>query len=767
MFSVFDRAILRPLPYANPEQLVHLWETRSNEEFAQMEASYPNFQDWIARNHSFAGLAGYNGTNFTLTGFGVPVRISAERVTTNMLSVLGVRPQLGSDFLASEETLDKSQVALVTHGFWQTQLGGRADVLGQSLRLNGMPYTIVGVLPADFRFDLGGTTSMLVPLGATPDQTQRRQFHWVRTIGRLKPGVRLEDGEAEIKSIAAGLAAENPATNAGTSARLLPLQEQIVGNVKPVLLIVFGAAACMLCLALMNLANLIVAQSAVRQREMAIRAAIGAGTMRLGRQMVAESIVLALFGGILSLLVAHWTLTTIFTALPAPLLGTFASAAARNIDARVILFNMILTLAAALLAGGLGAFRVSRSSLNDVVKGGLLSRTNTRLRTLFTTAEVALSVLLLVAAVVMVESVQRLTRVDPGFKADHLISMRLSLPAAAYPKSADVMSFYRELQRRVSAIPGVDKAAVVDELPLTTDGGTTHVYVQGQPRPSPGNEQETVIRSASPDYFETMGIALLNGRTFAPSDESLDRIVLINNTLAKKLFQDANPVGQRIVMPFNKSVWEVVGVVNDVHLANLDRTIRPTVYTCILQDPSRSSNLVVRTMTDMSSIVAAVRREVQLMDPELPVYGARSMDETINLTSGVATRKLVLYLVAAFSSIGVLMAGIGLYGLLSFSVAQRSKEIGIRVALGAGRNSVKLLIFRQALMMAATGLAVGLIAAVFGNRLMQSIVFGVSASNPSVLVTVSVLVGIVTYVACYVPIYRATRIDPIIVLRQD
>jgi putative ABC transport system permease protein len=405
--------------------------------------------------------------------------------------------------------------------------------------------------------------------------------------------------------------------------------------------------------------------------------------------------------------------------------------------------------------------------LNDVVKGGQVSQAPTRLRALFTTAEVALSVLLLVGAVVMLESVQRLTRVDPGFKADHLISMRLSLPASAYPRSEDVVSFYRELQRRVAAIPGVDKAAVIDELPLTTDGGTVHVYVHGQPQPLPGNERETVIRSASPDYFETMEIALLQGRTFAPSDASLDRVVLLNRTLAKKLFHDANPVGQRIIMPFNKSVWEVVGVVNDVHLANLDRTIRPTVYTCSLQDPSRSSNLVVRTMTDISSVVAAIRREVQLVDPELPVYAARTMEQTINLTSGVATRKLVLYLVGAFSSIGVLMAGIGLYGLLSFSVAQRSKEIGIRVALGAGRNSVKRLILRQALTMTATGLAIGLIGAIFGNRLMQSMVFGVSPSSPGVLLTVAGLVGIVTYVACYVPISRATRIDPIIVLRQD
>jgi putative ABC transport system permease protein len=766
VFSVFDRAVLRPLPYANPEQLVHLWETRSNEEFAQMEASYPNFQDWIVRNHSFTGLAGYNGTNFTLTGFGVPVRISAERVTTNMLSVLGVRPQLGRDFLPSEETLG-SHVAIVTHGFWQTQLAGRSDVLGQSLRLNGMPYTIVGVLPADFRFELGGQTSMFVPLEATPDQTERRQFHWLRPIGRLKPNVSVADAEAEMKSIAAGLVAEYPATNTGTSARLVPLQEQVVGNVKPVLLVVFGAAACMLALALVNLANLIVAQSAVRQREMAIRAAIGAGTMRLGRQMVAESLMLALFGGVFSLLVAHWTLTSIFTALPVPLLGTFASAAARSIDTRVTLFNMILTLAAGTLAGGLGAFRVSRSSLNDVVKGGLSSHGNNRLRTLFTTAEVALAVLLLVAAVVMVESVQRLTHVNPGFNADHLISMRLSLPAATYPKSGDVVSFYRELQRRVAAIPGVDKAAVIDELPLTTDGGTVHVYVQGQPQPQPGSEQESVIRSASPDYFETMQISLLKGRTFAPSDESSDRIVVINYTLAKRLFQDADPVGQRIVMPFNKSVWEVVGVVNDVHLANLDRGIRPTVYTCSLQDPSRSSNLVVRTMTDMSSMVAVIRREAQVMDPELPVYAARTMAETINFTSGVATRKLVLYLVGAFSSIGVAMAGIGLYGLLSFSVAQRSKEIGIRVALGAARSSVKRLIFRQAAMMTATGLAIGLVGAILGNRLMQSIVFGVSASNPGVLLTVAVLVGVVTCGACYVPVSRATRIDPIIVLRQD
>jgi putative ABC transport system permease protein len=768
VFSVFDRTVMRPLPYRGPQRLVQLWETRTDQEFAQREASYPDFQDWKQRNHSYEDLAGYNGTNFTLTGLGVPSRISAVRVTTNMLSFLGVQPQLGRDFQPHEEAIGHSQVAIVTHGFWQRQFGGSPDVIGRLLRLSGQAYTVIGVTPPGFAFLPDGAPELLVPLGPTPDQLARRQFHWVRTIGRIRSGVAPADAERDLQSVARQLAAENPLTNSGTSVRLVPLHEQIVGKMRAVLLLVFAASGCMLCLAFVNLANLMVAQFTAREREMAIRSALGAGTFRLGRQLLAECLVLAGVASLASIAVARAALAVMLTVIPRPLLSGLPSLGASPIDGRVLAFNAMLALLGGLFVGLVVIVRSSRIPIKDALNWGARGSGQQRLRTTFTIAEVALAVVLLVAAVVMVQSVRRLLKVDPGFKTEGLLSMQLSVPASQYPKGENIVAFYAEIQRRTQTIPGVERVAVVDELPLTTSGGTLYVQPFGQATPRPGEEQETVVRTASHGYFETMAIPVKSGRTFTPQDTQNSRpIVILSETLARRLFGRADPVGQRVVSPFLKADWEVVGVVGDVRLADLDGGIRPTMYTTATQDPSRSSTLVIRTSADMAGVTAAVRGEVQQMDPELPVYAARSIDETINFTPGVAMRKLVLYLVGAFSFIGTLMAGIGLYGLMSFLVVQRSKEIGIRIALGAERANVRQLVLNRAMAMTWIGLLVGIALAVVGGRFVESVVFGVTPSTPSVLVVVALLVSAIAYLACYMPIRRALRTDPILVLRND
>jgi putative ABC transport system permease protein len=768
VFSVVDQALLKPLPYREPDRLVHLWETRTNRG-TQMEASYPNFQDWKKLNHSFEDIAGYNGTNFTLTDLGLPRRVSAVRVTTNMMSVLGVRPQIGRDFTPQEEAPGTSHVALVTHRFWQSDMGARPEALLQTLRLGGVPYSIVGVLPEDFRFDADNRADLFIPLEATPDQVTRRFFHWLRPIARLKNGVSPAAAENELKGIAAQLVSTYPDSNAGTSARLVPLQDQLIGSLRPVLFVVFGASVCMLCLAFANLANVMVAQSATRQREVAIRTAVGASAFRIGRQVIAESLVLAALAGAASLFVATWTLSALLASIPPALLGNFRTILESHIDWRVVLFDLALTLTGGLFSGMVVALRLSRSSLSESIRTTSVDRhTNQRLRTFFTVVEVSLAVMLLVGAVVMVQSVRRLVSVDPGFNTKNLISMQLSLPSSRYPKSANVASFYKELQSQASSIPGVQQAAVIDESPLTNDGGTVFLHVKGRPDPRPGDEIETVYRSASAGYFETMEIPLKSGRTFQSTDtSSTPNVIVLNETLARQLFPNEDPVGQRVIMPFNKSEWDVIGVVGDVRLAELDRGIRPTLYTNAVQDPSPSSYLLIRTTTDVENMSKSIREGVQRMDAELPVYGIRSMDQTVSQTYGVSSRRLVLYLVGAFSSMGVLMAGIGLYGLMTFVVAQRSKEIGIRIALGASGLQVRRLVLNQAMMLMLVGLGIGVAVAVAGGRVLQSVVFGVSPSNPLVLIIVSSIVALITCLACYVPVRRALRTDPIIVLRHD
>jgi len=727
-----------------------------------MDASYPNFVDWKAGNSVFEDIAGYDGTNFTLTELGMPERVSATRFTSNMFSVLGVQPLVGRDFRTEEQGADQPPVVVITHGFWQSRFGGQPDVLAKTLRLGGVAYTIIGVLPRNFEFGLDRGSELFIPLIASPDEMKRRQSRWLKTVGRLKPNVDIPTADREMKRIATTLAAAHADTNSGTSVQLVKLQDQIAGNTRSVLMVVFGAASAMLCLAFVNLANLMIAQSISRQREIGIRTAIGAGSARLGRQLVAESLVFAAVAAAVSLLVAEGTLQwMIDSSVVAPY--------SAQIDGRVIGFNFALALLAGLLSGSLVAYRSTRGSLTDVTKsGGWSGRSSQALRSVFTVAEIALAVTLMVGAVVMIESVQRLLNVDPGFSAEKIVSMQLSLPSAQYRQDADVTRFYGELRRRVGDIPGVEAAGVVDELPLTTDRGTTRLVVFGKPQPKPGEEQESVIRSASPRYFETMGIRLVRGRTFGDDDVvSTNPVVLLNETLARKLFGESDPIGERIVRRSDRSVYEIVGVVGDVLLADLDRGIRPTFYTSIMQSPSRSSILVVRTAVDVSTMAAAVRAEVNRMDRQLPVYSVRSIEETINRTSGVATRKLVLNLVGVFSSVGAAMAGIGLYGLMSFLVAQRSKEIGLRIALGADRRTVRRLVLNQAMVMTAIGLAVGIVMALAATRFIQGVLFGVTPSDPGILASVAVIVGAIAYVACYVPARRAVRIDRIVVLRQE
>jgi putative ABC transport system permease protein len=771
VFAVFDRAILRPLPFGDPERLVYIGETRPTKEFGEMAASYPNFQDWKQSNHSFDDIAGFNGTNFTVTGFDLPFRISAVRVTTNFLSVLRVRPQLGRDFLKEEEPLDNSHVVIITDGFWHRLFGARPDVLGQTLQLGGVPHAIVGVLPANFRFASGGASDLIVPLGPTADQRTRRQFHWLFTVARLRDGATATEADTEMKAIAARLAAEHADTNAGTSARVVPLQEQVVASIRPTFGVISGAAIFMFCLALANLANLMIAQSATRQREMAIRTAIGAGTMRLGRHLLAESLALAAIAAIASLVVANLTLQGITRSIPRLTLETFPSVAEASVDARTAAFAFLLAMLGGLVAGGGVVFRLSRNPLADAIRRDSASaHESQRLRSIFIVAEVALAVTLLVGAIAMLRSVQELLRVNPGFLADKRLSMRLALPQAAYPKSENVATFYESLRNRVAQLPGVEEAGVIDELPLTTEGGRIFVYAYSQTEPKSGNDGiETVIRSASVNYFETMGIPLKSGRTFTTTDRSdSTRVALINEMLATRLFGKTNPVGQRLAVTLNRSsVYEIVGVVGDVALKDLDSSMRPTMYTTLVQDPSRGSHLVIKTALDPEAMARAARGVVQRLDTELPVYAVRSLDETINLTSSVVTRRLVLFLLGAFSVVGAVMAGVGLYGLMSFVVAQRSREIGIRIALGAEHRTVKRLVLNQALRMTVIGLVIGTGLAIGSGQLIRSVVFGVVPSNPTILITVALIVGIITYAACYAPVRRALRFDPATVLRHD
>lgn len=769
IFSVVHAMLLRPLPYADPDRLVYIWETRTSQEFRQREASYPNFADWQKQNSSFESLAGYNSTNFTLIGGDSPERISATRITSNFFTTLGVRPALGRDFRSEEEQASATPVMLISYGFWQRYFAGSADALGQTVNLSGVQYTVIGVLPQSFQFALNTRSEAWLPLAMTPDQASRRTFHWLRPIARLKPGVSLAQAQAELAGIADRLAAEHPASNAATGVGLVPLHERITGEIKPVLLVLYGAALLVLLIACVNIANLLLARAAGRSREIAVRVALGAGRARLVRLLLTESTLLAAMGGLAGLLLAWWSVDALIALTPPRMLASFPALTGLQLTPGIFVYHFGLALAAGTLFGLAPAYQASRISLNDALKQaapGMIGGTQ-RLRNALVAVQVAVALMLVTGTSLMVQSLDRLLAVNPGFTMDHLVSVQLSLPPAKYDPQ-QVIAFYRDLRERAAALPGVKDAAVIDELPLTGDGGTVQLYAEGRPQPPPGKEIEGVYRTAGPNYFQLMGIPVLSGRMFTEQDAAnAPRRIILTQSLARRLFESEDPVGRRVVMGYNNSIWEVVGVVSDVKMADLEKTPRPALYVCALQSPSRSSYLVVRTSMDAASVAAAVRAEVKSLDAELPVYGVRTMDQVIGETSAVLIRRSVRWLMGGFAVLAFALATIGLFGVISYNVTQRTREIGIRIALGAQPGSVLWLVLRRGLLLSAAGIVMGAAAALALGGSLRTLLYGVTSSDPRTYFFAAALLLLTAALASAVPACRAARVNPIVALRDE
>jgi len=769
IFTLIDAALLRSLPFREPDHLVYVWETRPQMDFAQMEASYPDFEDWIRQNEVFAGLAGYNATNLTVTGAGNPLRISGTRVTSNFFSILGVEPWLGRDFRPEEEY--SSQVVILDQGFWQTEFGGSAEILGKSLRLNGIPHTIIGVLPAGFHFALN-TSQVWLPLDASPDDMSRRSFHWVKPIGRLAASTSMARAQAEMSAIAARLAREHPETNAGVGIHLVSLREQVVGKIEPVMLVLLGAVILVLLITCANLANLLLARASTREREFAIRTALGAGHGRLVRQLFTEAIILSVLGGAAALVLSGWGLDLLLAYMKGTPLSNIFYLQHVPIDSRVLGFNLALTLITALVFGLAPAWHSTRvtpaNSLREGARTSQGHRTK-RLRQCLVVSEVAFTLVLLIGTGLIIKSLRHLLDVNPGFNASDLISMRLSLPAKDYARNTQIISFYDELHRRAASIPGVQSAAVIDELPLKEgDGRTVHLSVAGRPEPPPGNEQESVARTAWPSYFETMRIPLRAGRFFQEQDNAqAPGVVVLSQTLARRLFPEENPVGRSIILTFNRSLWRVIGVAADVKMADLEKTVRPALYTCGLQDPSRSANLVLRTALNVDTVADQIRAQVRSLDPELPVYAVRSMDEVINNNASIFVRRLVAFLLSTFGILSLVLATIGIYGVINYTVAQRTREFGIRVALGAGRGEIIRLVLEQGLWLCVAGVSLGLAAAAALTRTMTNLLFGVSPMDPGTFIAITGIVTAVAALASYLPARRAAALNPIVALHSE
>jgi putative ABC transport system permease protein len=769
IFTVVNAALLRGLPYKEPDRLVHLWERKPQQEFSKREFSYPDYQDY-QQNNVFEGLGAYTGGGAILTGLGEPERIAAPRVSANFFSVLGVDPFIGRTFQQGEDTPNGPRVTVLTYGYWQRRFGGDNGVLGRAITINGESYTIVGVLPASFQFALRNS-DLWLPYQPTQNQLTRRFLHGTNLIARLKPGVTAEQAQSEMNIIASRIELQFNDSHAGTIARVVPLQEEIVGTVRPILLVLLAAVAFVLLIACANVASLVLTRSLARQKEVAVRAALGASRWRVVRQLLTESLLLSLAGGAAGLFIAYWGVPALVATLPENQPNALPFLKSLQIDYGILGFSFALSLLTGIVFGIAPALQSSRLDLNEVLKeGGRQSSAGSgqRLRSALVVGEIAMAVVLLVGAGLMMKSLLRLLQTNVGFNTENLLTMGVVLSPAKYPEPNQVDNFYSQLQERVQSLPGVVSAGTVDILPLN-GGNTTRFYVDDDPVPQPGKETEANIRVVNEHYFQTIGVPLLAGRNFDERDSRDTPVaVIIGKTIADRLFAGRDPVGRKLRYPsLQADPITIVGVVGDVKITGLDEEIKPVLYYPKRQSGGFNASLVVRTNTDPTSLANTVRGEVRSLDSDAAILNVNTMEGMISQTPASFMRRFPALLIGIFAGVALLLASIGIYGVVSYSVSQQIHYIGIRMALGAGPSDILKMVLRQGMVLALAGVAIGVVAALALMRLLEMLLYQVTTTDFMTFAIVSGTLFGVALLACYLPARRATKVDPLVALRYE
>ncbi|MGH9971005.1 MAG: ABC transporter permease [Pyrinomonadaceae bacterium] len=769
IFTVVDAALLRGLPYKSPEQLYHLWESRPQQEFSQREFSYPDYQDY-QQNEAFEGIAAYTRGGGIMTGRGEPELVFSPSATANFFSLLGIEPVIGRTFQPGEDKPGSQRVAVLTYGMWQRRFGGDTGIVGQSLTINGESYTVIGVLPASFQFALR-QADLWVTYQPNEAQLTRRFMHGTNVIGRLKPGVSVGQAQTELNVIAKRIEQDHNESHAGTGVRLVPLQEQFVGNVKPILLVLLAAVGFVLLIACANVASLLLTRSLSRQREVAIRSALGANRWRVIRQMLTESVLLSLAGGAAGLLIAYWGVDALVAAMPENQLNSLPFLKSLHIDARILGFSFGLSLLTGMVFGLAPALQSSRLDLNEVLKeGGRTSSGGARhhLRSAFVMTEIALAVVLLVGAGLMMKSLMRLLQTNVGFNPENVLTMTVVLPPGKYREPTALVSFHQQLKERVQSLPGVSGSGTVNILPLQ-GGNTTRFFVDGDPVPAPGQEIEANIRVVDETYFQTLSIPLVAGRMFDERDRAdAPGVVIIGKTVADRVFAGRDPIGRRIkYASFQGPPDLIVGVVGDVKIAGLDEAIRPVLYYPYRQSPSMATNLVVRTNADGATLAGAIRNEIRKLEPDVALFSVREMEDLIADSPAAFMRRFPALLIGIFAVAAIVLASIGIYGVVSYSVSQQTHYIGVRMALGARTSDILKMVLKQGLVLALLGVAIGVVAALGLMRLLRSLLYEVQANDPTTFVVVVGTLFVVALLACYIPARRATKVDPLVALRYE
>ena len=771
IFTVVDAALLRSLPYKEPDRLVHLWEVNQQQEFHQREASYPDYIAWKDNSNSFEGLAGYSRGSFTLTGREAPERVPGAAVTASFFSTLGVDAAHGRTFRPDEDKPGAERTVILSHGLWERRFGSDASIIGQSITLNEAPFTVIGVLPSHFKFALAGESEIWIPLRPSRMQIERHYMHWLNVIARLKPGVTIEQARADMSAVAGRIEQQDRQYHAATNISVVQLHEQVVGAVKPILMVLLAAVGFVLLIACANVANLLLARSAARQKEIAIRQALGASRWRLIRQLLTESLVLASAGGALGLVIAVWGIELLTATIPGSIISTMPYLQDIRIDSGILAFACAVTLMTGLVFGLAPALQATKAGLQESLKeGGRSSSDSTRhrMRNLLVVSEIALALVLLLGAGLLIKSLLRLLEVEAGYNPRNLLTMQVALPAARYSESDAQVAFHKQLLARLESLPGVKGAATVSVLPLV-GGDTGGFNIEGEPAVEGREKRECNLRTVSTGYFDVMGISLVKGRYFTEFDnQDAPNVVIVNQTLAARYFPGQEAVGRRIALTFGRSApWQIVGVVSDEKVVDLDQTTTPVIYFPYLNDSDSMMGVVVRTESDPMALSSGVRGEVAAIDRDVAVYGFKSMEQMIAESPSTFLRRYPALLIGIFAAVAMTLAVIGIYGVVSYSVSQRTHEIGIRMALGAGKRDILKLVVGQAAGLTMAGVGLGLAGALAVTRLMESLLYEVGATDLITFATVSVLLAAVAMLASYIPARRATKVDPVVALKYE
>ena len=774
IFSVVNELLLRPLPYADAERIVMVWEVTPDGTH-QNSTSRANFRSWREQSTSFTAMSAFSDQRLALSGGGEPEEVTIQFATPELFSILGVKPILGRGITPEDDGPDRPDVVVLSHGFWRRRFGGDPGIVGKPITLGGNPFLVVGVLPPGFQWHLKTKSASVRPAElwtvlSMPTTGAPSRGRFLSVVARLKPGVSLEQAGAEMKTIAARLEQESPDFNKGFTSEVIPLREQFVGKVRPALLILLGAVGFVLLIACVNVANLLLSRAAAREKEIGLRTALGASRARIVRQLLTESMLLAILGGLLGLGIAWLGLRALVAISPRDLVDLQGV----GLNFPVLALMMAVSLLTGVLFGLVPALEATRLNLNDTLKeggkgsGGQSTRSG-RLRNALVIAEVALALVLLASAGLLVKSFVRLQQIDTGFKTDNVLTMVVSLPFAKYDEDRKMVDFFRQAKERMRALPGVRSVGMVNYLPLYGGlGSATGFTIEGRPAPPPGEEPATNVRVADAGYFEAMGIPILRGRNLTDvENREARKVVLISESLARQHFPGENPIGKRISVEMFEEprMTEIVGVVGDVRYDNLMDEAEPTVY---LPHPELTypfMTLVLRTEGEPVEIVPAARGVVREIDKDQPVSDVRTMDQVMADTVGRARFNTLL--LGIFAGLATVLAAIGIFGVMNYSVTLRIREIGLRMALGAQRAEVLLLVLKQGLVLTLIGVAVGLAGALALTQILSGLLFGVGSTDPATFATIALFFAIVALIACYLPARRATRVDPLIAIRHE